>query len=150
MKYFIILISLGLLGAATVLTTQMIGLAKENQELKTDLAEINHVRYGLLNADQWRDQVALILGKKILEMDLAPENRVELQGSLEVIMYGLLDDLEIIIKERTSGQFSSMKRMVLAISEGSMRRFSWVCGMTTLSMMSCPMAWTIGVLVKPG
>ncbi len=112
MKYFIILISLGLLGAATVLTTQMIGLAKENQELKTDLAEINHVRYGLLNADQWRDQVALILGKKILEMDLAPENRVELQGSLEVIMYGLLDDLEIIIKERTSGQFSSMKRMI--------------------------------------
>ena len=69
MKYLIILISLGLLGTATVLTTQMIGLAKENQELKIDLAEINHVRYGLLNADEWRDQVALILGKKILEMD---------------------------------------------------------------------------------
>ena len=95
MKYLIIVISLGLLGAAAVLTTQMIGLAKENQELKIDLAEINHVRYGLLNADEWRDQVALILGKKILEMDLAPENRLELQESLQVIMYGLLDDLEI-------------------------------------------------------
>lgn len=112
MKYLIILISLGLLGVASVLTTQMISLAKENQELKTDLAEINHVRYGLLNADEWRDQVTLILGKKILEMDLAPENRVELQHSLEIIMYGLLDDLDIIIKERTSGQFSSMKRMI--------------------------------------
>ncbi len=112
MKYLIILISMGLLGVASVLTTQMITLAKENQELKTDLAEINHVRYGLLNADEWRDQVTLILGKKILEMDLAPENRPELQHSLEIIMYGLLDDLEIIIKERTSGQFSSMKRMI--------------------------------------
>jgi len=112
MKYIIILFSLGLLGIASVLTTQMIILAKENQELKTDLAEINHVRYGLLNADQWRDQVTLILGKKIVEMDLAPENRTELKHSLEIIMYGLLDDLEIIIKERTSGQFSSMKRMI--------------------------------------
>ena len=112
MKYLIILISMGLLGVASVLTTQMITLARENQELKTDLAEINHVRYGLLNADEWRDQVTLILGKKILEMDLAPENRAELKHSLEIIMYGLLDDLEIIIKERTSGQFSSMKRMI--------------------------------------
>ena len=112
MKYFIILISLGLLGVATTLTTQMIVLAKENQEMKTDLAEINHARYGLMNADEWRDQVTLIMSKKILEMDLAPENRVELQHSLENIMYSLLDDLEIIIKERTSGQFSSMKRMI--------------------------------------
>ena len=115
MKYLIILISLGLLGIATALTTQMIILAKENQELKTDLAEINHVRYGLLNADEWRDQVSVILGKKIIEMDLSPENRAELQHSLEIIMYGLLDDLEIIIRERTSGQFSSMKRMVASM-----------------------------------
>ena len=112
MKYFIILISLGLLGVATTLTTQMIVQAKENQEMKTDLAEINHARYGLMNADEWRDQVTLIMSKKILEMDLAPENRAELQHSLENIMYSLLDDLEIIIKERTSGQFSSMKRMI--------------------------------------
>lgn len=112
MKYIIILISLILLGLATVQTIQMIGLARENQELKTDLAELNHIRYGLLNADEWRDQVTLIVGKKILEMDLAPENREELQHSLENIMYGLLDDLEILIRERTSGQFSAMKRMV--------------------------------------
>ena len=115
MKYLIILISLGLLGVSTTLTTRMIVLAKENQELKTDLAEINHVRYGLLNADEWKDQVSVILGKKIVEMDLAPENRAELQHSLEIIMYGLLDDLDIIIKERTSGEFSAMKRMIAAM-----------------------------------
>ncbi len=112
MRYVIIVISLGLLVAAGVLTTQMMILANENQELKIDLAEINHAQYGLLNADEWREQVSLILSKKIIEMDLSPENRVELEQSLETIMYGLLDDLEIIIKERTSGQFSAMKRMV--------------------------------------
>jgi len=112
MRYLIIIISLGLLVAASVITTQMIILAKENQELKIDLAEINHARYGLLNADEWREQVSLILSKKIIEMDLSPENRIELEQSMETIMYELLDDLEIIIKERTSGQFSAMKRMV--------------------------------------
>lgn len=112
MKYIIIILSLGLLSLASIQTIQMISLAKENQELKTDLAELNHVRYGLLNADEWRDQVTLIMSKKILEMDLAPENRLELQHSLEMIMYGLLDDLEILIRERTAGQFSAMKRMV--------------------------------------
>lgn len=112
MRYVIIAISLGLLAVASVLTTQMIALAKENQELKIDLAEINHARYGLLNADEWREQVSLILGKKIIEFDLTPENRGDLEKSLETIMYGLLDDLEIIIKERTSGQFSAMKKMV--------------------------------------
>ncbi len=112
MRYLIIVLSLGLLATASVLTTQMIILAKENQELKIDLAEINHARYGLLNADEWREQVSIILSKKIIEMDLSPENRVDLEKSLETIMYGLLDDLEIIIKERTSGQFSAMKRMV--------------------------------------
>ncbi len=115
MKYLIILISLGLLGVATTLTTQMIIMAKENQELKTDLAEINHVRYGLMNADEWKEQVSVILGKKIVEMDLAPENRAELQHSLEIIMYNLLDDLDIIIKERTSGEFSAMKRMIASM-----------------------------------
>ena len=115
MRYLIIIISLGLLVAASVLTSQMIILAKENQELKIDLAEINHARYGLLNADEWREQVSLILSKKIIEMDLSPENRIELEQSLETIMYELLDDLDIIIKERTSGQFSAMKRMVASM-----------------------------------
>jgi len=115
MRYIIIIISLGLLAVASVLTTQMIGLARDNQELKIDLAEINHARYGLLNADEWREQVSLILGKKILEFDLTPENRGDLELSLETIMYGLLDDLDIIIEDRTSGQFSGMKKMLASM-----------------------------------
>ena len=106
------LISTGLLVVTMVLTVQLIFLAKENQERKIDLAEINHVRYGLLNADEWKKQVTLIVSKRIIEFDLTPENRGELQESLEIIMYGLLDDLEMVIEERTSGQFSGMKKFI--------------------------------------
>jgi len=104
--------SAALLGAAVFFTTGLIREARKAQEMKTDLAELNHVRYGMLNADAWRDQITLIVSKRIVEFDLTPENRGELQKSLEVIMYNLLDDLELVIEERTSGSFSQMKKMV--------------------------------------
>jgi hypothetical protein len=107
-----ILISAGLLIAAIVLTVQMIQQARENQEMKIDLAEINHIRYGLLNADEWAERVSLIIGKKIVDFDLSPGNRDELRKSLEVILQRLLDDLEILIEERTSGQFSGLKKII--------------------------------------
>jgi len=102
----------GLLIAAVILTIQMIRMSGTVQEQKIDLAEINHVRHGLLNADAWRDQVTLILGKRIVEFDLSPENREELKEGLERIMYNLLDDLEEIIEDRTSGQFAGMKKWI--------------------------------------
>jgi hypothetical protein len=110
-----IVISAGLLVVAVVLTVQMISGARQNQELKTDLAEINHVRYGLLNADEWTQRVVLILSKKIIDFDLTPENRQELQEGLEEILYRLLDDLEVILEERTSGQFAGMKKFLLGM-----------------------------------
>ena len=115
MQYAVILITTGMLVVSIVLTVQLISLAKQNQEMKIDLAEINHIRYGLLNADEWRERVTLILSKKIIEFDLTPENRGELQKSLEIIMYGLLDDLELLVEERTSGQFSGMKKLLVAM-----------------------------------
>jgi hypothetical protein len=80
--------------------------------MKIDLAEINHIRYGLLNADEWAERVSLIIGKKIVDFDLSPGNRDELRKSLEVILQRLLDDLEILIEERTSGQFSGLKKII--------------------------------------
>jgi hypothetical protein len=115
LKYLNILVSAGLLTVSAIMTVQMINLARQNQEMKIDLAELNHIQYGLLNADEWKEQITLILGRKIVEFDLSPENRGELQHSIERIMYGLLDDLEVIIQERTSGQFSGMKRFIASM-----------------------------------
>ncbi len=106
------LLSAGLLVVAVVLTVHLITESRVNQELKNDLGEINHIRYGLLNADEWKERVTLILTKKIIEFDLKPENREELQESLQIIMYGLLDDLEKVMEQRTSGQFSGMKKWI--------------------------------------
>ncbi|GAG64394.1 unnamed protein product, partial [marine sediment metagenome] len=97
-----VLISSGLLIATIFLTVQIISLSKENQLLKIDLSEINHVRYGLLNVDEWSEKIAWILIKKIEEFEITPENRDQLQSSLANVMYKLIDEVEELMTERTS------------------------------------------------
>jgi len=106
-----IVISAIVFALAAVLTIQLIVQARENQKLKTDLAEINHIRYGLLNVDEWTDQVTAILSIKIIEYELTPESREKLLHNLENILYRMIDEVELMVMERLSGQFSAMKRL---------------------------------------
>jgi hypothetical protein len=105
-----IVISTAALIAAMVLTMQLISHARQLQVLKTDLAEINHIRYGLLNTDEWAYQVATILSIKIVEFKLTPESREKVLQNLESILNMMIDEVEVMMLERTSGQLSGMKR----------------------------------------
>ena len=100
---------------AAVLTIQLIVQARENQKLKTDLAEINHIRYGLLNVDEWSDQVTTILSIKIVEYELTPESREKLLHNLENILFRVIDEVELMVMERITGQFSAMKRIAVGM-----------------------------------
>jgi len=111
-KVLKILISSCLLAATIYFTYQVILLAKKNQEEKIDLAEINNIRYGLLNVDEWSEKVAVIMTEKINEFELTPENREKLQGNVEGILYRLIDEVDVLMKERTSGGFSGLKRWI--------------------------------------
>jgi len=107
--YLKIVISTLALIAAMVLTIQYISLAKQNQRLKTDLAELNHIRYGLLNVDEWGDQLSTILSIKIVEFKLTPESKEKVAQNLENILYQLIDDVELMMEAKTSGRFSAIK-----------------------------------------
>ncbi len=98
---------------AAVLTIQLISQARQNQKLKTDLAEINHIRYGLLNVDEWTDQVTTILSIKIAEFEPTPESRETLLHNMENILYRMIDEVELMVMKKISGQFSAMKRLAV-------------------------------------
>jgi hypothetical protein len=114
--YVKILISSMALIAVMVLTIQYVSLARQNQILKTELAEINHIRYGLLNVDEWSDQLATILSIKIIEFKLTPESREKVIENLENMLYQLIDDVEAMMKSRTAGRFSTLKSFLGNIS----------------------------------
>src|SRR5262245_54420179 len=59
-----------LLLAVTIVGTALtIGELAARRVLRTDLAEISHVRYGLLNADRWVERMTPVLEARIDRLD---------------------------------------------------------------------------------
>jgi len=111
-----IVISTIALIAAMVLTSQYISLARQNQALKTDLAEINHIRYGLLNVEEWTNQMATILSIKILEFKLTPESREKVLENLENMLLQVIEDVESMMASGGSGRFSVLKNWLPGVT----------------------------------
>jgi len=59
-----------MLAVAMVSTFLTIGELAARRRLRIDLAEISHVRYGLLNANRWVEQIVPVLSAKIDTFDL--------------------------------------------------------------------------------
>ncbi len=93
------LLSAGILIATLILTKQLIVLAKHKQELRTDLAEINHVSYGLLNEKEWTNQISSILAGEIVSYISNPENRGEILTNLSAVLYRIFDEVEQLTNE---------------------------------------------------
>lgn len=86
-----------LLLVAAILTWSTIGELSARRELRTDLAEIGHVRYGLLNADRWVEKLTPILETRIDAIDLAG-SQASLRPMVQTALYRLLDE----VKEKMS------------------------------------------------
>jgi hypothetical protein len=75
--------------ACTWLTIE--GLSSR-RDLRMELAEINHARYGFLNADRWVEKIVPILNAKIDQLDLTAPAQASLRPTVEKALYRLLDD----------------------------------------------------------
>lgn len=62
--------------------------------LRMDLAETEHIRYGLFNADRWVEQIVPILDRQIDALDLTAQNRASLRPMVERALYRLLDQVK--------------------------------------------------------
>ena len=91
-----------LLPAAIVFTWLTIDGLSERRRLRTELAEISHVRYGLLNADRWMEKISPILEANIDRLDMKTASRASLRPTVVKALYRLLDD----VKEKMSAKNS--------------------------------------------
>ncbi len=102
--------------AASVFLIHLIRVSEKNQDFRKDLAEVNHIKYNLLNVEEWSVQVKEILEKKIDEFQITHENQQRLEDRVETILYDLIDEVELLMKRRTEGQFSRIKRWVAGLA----------------------------------
>ncbi|MGA2569969.1 MAG: paraquat-inducible protein A [Terracidiphilus sp.] len=66
---------------------------ERRRELRTDLAELQHVRYGILSADQWRAIIGPILNAQIDKLDLKGQSK-SLRPMVERALNSLLDHIK--------------------------------------------------------
>ncbi len=66
----------------------------------TDYAELNNIRYGLLNANSWKPIIATQLSSKIEDFELGTSDRRALKKELEQSLHTLLKDAENIIDKK--------------------------------------------------
>lgn len=94
-----------ILAAMAYLAHQLIQLLDEQQAMSIDVAEMDDVRYGLLNANVWVEHVTYILEKKIREFDLGEENREAIKSSLSRMLDTLITEVDNYMrKQNLSGQ----------------------------------------------
>jgi hypothetical protein len=103
MKLLKLLLSLIIIITSVILCHQIISNSISNQKNKTDYAELNHVKYGLLSVDEWKQQITVILNEEINKLYLSRANERELRKHIEVALNKLIDQVDKKIREENSG-----------------------------------------------
>ncbi len=91
---FRFVIALLLLAPAALFGWRTVDGLAARRVLRTDLAELGHVRFGVLNADRWVEKILPILNGKIDALDLTAESGASLRPTVEKALYRLLDQVK--------------------------------------------------------
>jgi hypothetical protein len=83
-----------LLAPAVFFTWRTVDGLAARRQLRMELAEITHVRYGALNADRWVEQIVPILNRKIDGIDLTADKGASLRPTVEKALNRLLDQVK--------------------------------------------------------
>lgn len=88
---------------STVLITQGIfgyrlrQLSKQQEQLKTDFAEMNNISLGLFSIEKWQDKIESIVLRQTRSLDLSPKQKKELQKEIEAVIVALIDKAEHLV-----------------------------------------------------
>jgi len=105
MLKFKMIVSVLLILISIVLCQQIIHNSTINQTNKIESAELNHIRYGLLSVDTWKNQVSGIVLAEIDKLDFTNEYETELKTTIESQLNILINNVNQRIKNSNKGSF---------------------------------------------
>ena len=71
---------------------------KVKRELKEELVELSDIKYGMFNVDEWKNQFATIITKKINELNLTGKDKEAARKKIERFLYTAVEKIEISYK----------------------------------------------------
>jgi len=106
-------ILLPILVLATVASVVRIhATSKLAQDVKLDLAEIDDLRYGLLNADVWVEHLLVVMDGQIEAFGDTPEQRDDVQEVFEAVIRQLISEVERTIRRQNEERpFASLRQL---------------------------------------
>ncbi len=112
-----------LLVSIAALGSQLIVTLRAHQHMRMDIAELNDVKYGLLNADVWVGRVTAIIDKKVNEFELTGENRASVKKVLERMLDVLITQADSYVRQQqnadgfTSAVKESIREKLIDVDE---------------------------------
>jgi hypothetical protein len=96
----LLLVSIAALGAQLIVTL------RAHQHMRMDIAELDDVKYGLLNADVWVSRVTAIIKRRVNESELTGENRASVKKALEHVLDVLITQADLYVRQRNADGFT--------------------------------------------
>lgn len=112
MKYLYNLISICLLAAIIALTPALVKDSLADQTAKADLAEINHIMYGIFSVNAWKGQISQIIFDEIQKINLK-QTTAKLKTTIEAQLTSIIDKLNLQIREANKTSLGGRIKQVL-------------------------------------
>lgn len=106
----------GLLFLASIFAAYKIYNSEQTlRQYKSDIVELSHIEYGLLNVETWENLLADVIVSKLDDFDSGETDKSEMKKSVGVLLKTLIDDYEKVVQKKNSGElFGSLKNSLYA------------------------------------
>lgn len=102
MKLLNLILSIIIVITLVVLCQKIISNSIVNQKNKKDYAELNHVKYGFLNVDEWKTKITPIVEDEISKLHLSKAKERVLKKHIEVLLSTLIDKVDKQIRQKNA------------------------------------------------
>lgn len=112
-KFFLLLILLPLLGAASYCSVVLYKSSQERAMIKTDYSAINNITYGLLSVDAWKDHLIKIISNRIDDFDFTKEQEVVIRGQLESVLHSVINKADTMLHAKKKTLKGKIRKAVI-------------------------------------
>ncbi|RYZ69046.1 MAG: hypothetical protein EOP05_15435, partial [Proteobacteria bacterium] len=112
MKIIANLISILLAVGIIALTPPLVRDSLQDQQAKSDLAEANHIMYGIFSVNAWKSQISTIIYQEIQKINLQPTT-VKLKGTIENQLSAIIDKLNEQVREANKSSLGGRIKQIL-------------------------------------
>ena len=103
MKKIKLVISICVVIACALLCSKIIFTSINNQRIKLDYAELNHIKYGLFSINKWKEKLTTIVFNELDHFDLTKADQKVLKRQVAAQLNGLIDKVTNKIRQKNKG-----------------------------------------------